>query len=91
MDIWTAQVLKERLKGVVAEGRRRLVVDLSDVSFIDSAGLGALISGLKAARGAGGYLRVACPTDQTRLVLELTTLHRVLPPYATIEEALAAA
>ena len=91
LDLLTAATIKQRLGQAVAEGRKRLVVDLGDVSFIDSSGLGALISGLKSARAAGGYLRIARASEQARLILELTTLHRVLPPFATVEEALAGA
>jgi anti-sigma B factor antagonist len=64
------------------------VIDLDAVTFIDSSGLGALIGGLKAARQAGGDLRIARPNQQARVILQLTTLERVLKPYTTIEEAL---
>jgi len=89
LDLLSAQELKVRLAETVAAGHQRLVVDLGEVPFIDSSGLGALISGLKVARQAGGDLRIARPGDQPRTVLQLTTLDRVLRPYATVEEALA--
>ena len=89
LDLLSAADLKGRLGQVVADGARRVVVDLGDVSFVDSSGLGALIGGLKAARQAGGDLRLARPAEQARTILELTTLNRVLRPYATVEEALA--
>ncbi|MGN6809497.1 MAG: STAS domain-containing protein, partial [Thermomicrobiales bacterium] len=77
------------LSGAVAAGHQRLVVDLADVEFIDSTGLGSLVSGLKASRLAGGDLRLARPPEQARTILQLTTLDRVLRPYDTAEEALA--
>ena len=89
IDLSSSPEVKQRFADAVAQGRPHLIVDLGDVSFIDSSGLGALISGLKAARAAGGYLRIVRPNDQARMILELTTLHRVLPPYDSIEEALA--
>ncbi|MBV9547118.1 MAG: STAS domain-containing protein [Chloroflexi bacterium] len=89
LDLLAAQDVKTRLTETVAAGHQRLVVDLTDVPFIDSSGLGALIGGLKAARQAGGDLRIARPGEQPRTVLQLTTLDRVLRPYATVEEALA--
>ena len=89
LDLLSAAEVKQRLTDAVAAGRRRLVVDLGGVEFIDSSGLGALIGGLKAARLAGGDLRIARPSEQARTILELTTLDRVLRPYATVEEALA--
>ncbi len=89
LDLLAAATVKQRLSQAVADGHRRLVVDLGGVTFIDSSGLGALIGGLKAARLAGGNLRIARPGSQVRLTLELTTLDQVLHPYATVEEALA--
>ena len=88
LDLLSAGEVKERLAQAVADGHRRLVVDLQDVIFLDSSGLGALISGLKAARVAGGDLRLARAGEQVQLVLRLTTLDRVLRPYPSVEEAL---
>jgi anti-sigma B factor antagonist len=89
LDLYSASDVKQQLTRAVAEGHRRLVVDLGEVTFIDSSGLGALISGLKAARFQKGDLRIARPGEQTRVVLELTALDQVLRPYPTLEEALA--
>jgi anti-anti-sigma factor len=87
LDLLTAADVKRDLTDLVADGRRRLIFDLERVSFVDSSGLGALISGLKAARQVGGDLRIARANEQVRTLLKLTTLERVLRPYETIEEA----
>ena len=89
LDLVSSGEVKRRLGEVIAGGHRNIVVDLAGISSIDSSGLGDLISALKAARVAGGDMRIARPGDQARLVLDLTTLDRVLHPYATVEEALA--
>ncbi len=89
LDAAAAPGLLARLNGAISDGQRQLVVDLADVPFIDSTGLGSLVSGLKATRLAGGVLRLARPGEQARTILQLTTLDRVLKPYATTEEALA--
>jgi anti-anti-sigma factor len=89
LDLASAEAVKQQLVQAVGSGYRQLVVDLDGVDFLDSSGLGALIGGLKVARVARGNLRIARPNDQVRLVLELTTLDRVLYPYGTVEEALA--
>ena len=89
LDLLSAAMVRQELAAAVAAGHHRLVVDLGAVEFIDSTGLGSLISGLKATRLAGGDLRLARPAEQARTILQLTTLDRVLKPYATIEEALA--
>jgi anti-anti-sigma factor len=88
LNLLCATDVRTRLAAAVNDGQRRLVVDLSQVGFIDSSGLGALISGLKSARQAGGDLRIANPGEQARVVLKLTTLDRVLRPYDSVEDAL---
>lgn len=80
LDMMSAPVLRDQLRREVQSGNTRLVVDLSGVEHIDSAGLSALISGLKAARQAGGSLHIAQPSKQVSTMLKLTNLHRVLEP-----------
>ena len=89
LDLVSATAVKRHLAEAVAAGHRRLVADLAEVPFIDSTGLASLIGGLKAARLAGGDLRIARANDQARVILRLTKLDRVLRPYPTVEEALA--
>ncbi len=89
LDLVSAGAVKQKFADLVAVGQRRLVVDLAEVSFIDSTGLTSLISGLKATRQGGGDLRIARPTQQARTILGLTTLDRVLHIYQSVEEALA--
>ena len=88
LDMLTAAQVKTLLAEETAAGRSRLVVDLASVSFIDSSGLGALISGLKAARLAGGDMRIANAQEQARMVLEITRLDRVLRLYDSVEQAM---
>ena len=88
LDLLSAAAVRRDLAKAVSEGHHRLVVDLAGVDFIDSTGLGSLISGLKAARLVGGDLRLAAPGAQVRTILQLTTLDRVLKPYKSIEDAL---
>ena len=87
LNMVAAPGLRKELHALVDKGNSRIVVDLSGTEFIDSSGLGALISGLKAARQAGGDLRIAAPTRQVSTVLELTNLNRVLRSYETADGA----
>lgn len=88
LDLKVAHEVKGRLQEVVAGGRARVVLDLDAVPFVDSSGLGALIGALKAARVAGGDLRIARAGEQVRYVLQLSSLDRVLVPHPTVEDAL---
>ncbi|RDH74185.1 anti-sigma factor antagonist [Mycolicibacterium moriokaense] len=87
LNMVAAPALRKELHALVDNGSSRIVVDLSGTEFIDSSGLGALISGLKAARQAGGDLRIAAPTRQVSTVLELTNLNRVLRSHESADGA----
>lgn len=87
LNMVAAPALRERLRELVEAGNSRIVVDLVDVESVDSSGLGALISGLKSARLAGGDLRIARPGPQVLTVLEFTSLNRVLQAYDSVESA----
>lgn len=87
LNMVAAPKLRELVADVVASGSSRIVVNLEDTPFMDSSGLGALIGCLKAARQAGGDLRIAGVQPQVKLVLELTSMDRVLTSYETAEEA----
>lgn len=87
LNMVSTAALREAVHGVVDGGSSRVAIDLSGVEFVDSSGLGALVSGLKTARQAGGDLRIAGANEQVRLVLGLTNLQRVLTPFATVEDA----
>ena len=88
LDVTGAPALKDAVSDAVKAGQPRLVIDMEGVSFVDSTGLGSVISALKLARSSKGDLRLAAPNQQVRVVLELTTLDRVFPYYATVEDAL---
>jgi anti-sigma B factor antagonist len=80
--------LRDAVADVLDAGDKILVVNLAETTFVDSSGLGALVSALKSARQAGGDLRLVAPSEQVSMVLRLTNLDRVLQPRASVEEAL---
>jgi anti-sigma B factor antagonist len=87
LDATTAPEFKARLKELVAAGKTHLIVELSEVSFIDSSGLAAFVSGLKATREAGGTLKLVALSDQARTAFRVTLLDRVFDLHATVKEA----
>ena len=91
LNMASAATLRQTVTTLVQQGSSRFAVDLSRISFMDSSGLGALISGLKTARQAGGDLRITAPTEQVQLVLQLTNMERVLTPYDSVESAFGSA
>jgi anti-sigma B factor antagonist len=90
LDLCTAPKLEKALEEGIEKGAQRLVVDLSAVPFIDSSGLGALISGLKRLRPRGGSLDLVCSRANVVRTFKVTGLLGVLGLYAKREEALAA-
>ncbi len=89
IDVYTAPSLRERLLDLAQQGTTRVVVDLSAVSFVDSTGLGVLVSGLKRFREAGGDLVLVVVQPQILKVLEITGLTTVFSVHATVDDALA--
>jgi anti-sigma B factor antagonist len=87
LNMVAAPKLREVIDGVVGAGAKRIVVNLADTSFMDSSGLGALIGCLKLARQSGGDLRIAAVQPQVNMVLELTSMNRVLTPHASAADA----
>jgi anti-sigma B factor antagonist len=88
LDVAGAPALKEAVTEAMKGDQPRLIIDMEGVSFVDSSGLGSVVAALKQVRSSKGDLRLAAPNQQVRVVLELTTLDRVFPYYATVEEAL---
>jgi anti-sigma B factor antagonist len=67
-----------------------LLIDLSGVPFVDSAGLGALIGGIRRVRELGGDVAVACPRPTLTRLLRTTGFDRIVTVTATVEEAMSA-
>jgi len=83
-----ASQVNDKLHSLLEEGKNKIVLDLSDVEWMNSSGLGILISALSNIRNAGGELRIAQVTDKLKNILTITKLINVLTPYDTIDQAL---
>lgn len=89
LDIEVAADFRGKLLALIDEGHRHLVVDLHDVSFIDSSGLGALVSALKTLKRSNGIGDVRLARVQAPVVslLEIIRLNRVFTSYDSVEQA----
>ena len=87
IDIATAPSLREKLHSLLADGRSRLIVDLDDVTFLDSTALGVLVGLLKRARTEGGELRIVCNQPRVRKVFEITRLDSAFDLCNSVEDA----
>jgi anti-sigma B factor antagonist len=87
IDVYTSPKLRERLVGLVNEGAASIVVNLDEVDFIDSTGLGVLVGVLKRIRARGGSLGLVCHSDALLRVFTITGLEKVFAIYASVDEA----
>lgn len=89
LDAWAEPEVRTGLKEILDRGRTRLVLDLRDLRRVDSSGLSALLSVLKAARSAGGDVVLLAPSAAVVSVLRLTRLDQILEAFADEAAALA--
>ena len=87
-DLYTAPQLKGELLRLIGAGAERVVVDLTNTSFVDSATLGVLLGGLKRLRPRGGEISLVIDDANIRKIFEITLLDRVFPIVKTRSEAL---
>jgi anti-sigma B factor antagonist len=90
IDVATSPTLRERLIDLVNDGATRLVLDLEAVDFLDSTGLGTIVSVLKRVRTHGGDLRLVCTEARIRRLFEITGLDRAVPLHASLDDAISA-
>ncbi|HKF79212.1 MAG TPA: STAS domain-containing protein [Thermoleophilaceae bacterium] len=88
VDLYTAPEFKERMVELIESGKKQIVVDLSEATFIDSTTLGVLVGGVKRLRPAGGSLTLVCTDDNITKIFEITGLDRVFPIHGSRDEAI---
>lgn len=88
LDAHNSGEFKGQMINLFEEGKNNLVVDLQEVRFVDSSGLGALVSGFKNASARNGNLKLCGLQPQVKSMFELTRLHRVFEIFPTTDESL---
>lgn len=89
IDLGSVPTLRSQLHQLLVDGRVHLVLDLHDVTFLDSTGLGVLVGIQKQVRIFRGSLVIVAPSQPVLRILELTALDKVFRIHATHEDALA--
>ena len=90
IDIYTAPRLRELLIDRVSQGSYQLVVNLDEVGFLDSTGLGVLVGGLRRVRAHDGSLDLVCTQQPILKIFRITGLTEVFGIYETVDQAIAA-
>jgi anti-sigma B factor antagonist len=72
-----SQLFRDEVRGALGDEQKNIEIDLSETMFVDSCGLGALISLHKATCNRNGTVRLLNPTPPVQQILELTRMHRI--------------
>ena len=75
-------LLRKTVRGLLDEGQTRIILNLGDVNYIDSSGIGELVSGFTAVRNRGGELKLLNLTKKVNDLLQLTKLFTVFDVYS---------
>lgn len=87
VDVYTAPKLKSRLVDLVDQGKFKIVVDLEEVDFMDSSGLGVLVGGLKRVRSHDGAIALVCTQENILKIFRITGLVKVFPIFENQDQA----
>jgi anti-anti-sigma factor len=90
LDITTAWQFRLKLQEAITEVTPHILVNLSEVNFIDSSGLTSLVAGMRDADKIEGSFRICNVHPEAKLVFEVTMMDSVFEIYDTEEEALSA-
>jgi anti-anti-sigma factor len=88
IDAENAAAFESQCESCIAEGFTRIVMDLGDLTYVSSLGLGAIVRVAKQLRDQGGEVRICCLTGLVRQLFEITRLNHVFPPHDSLESAL---
>lgn len=81
--------LRDKVKSVVGDGLLKIVLDVSKVKWMNSSGLGAMISALATANNSGGDMRIANVTEKIQSLFMITQLIKVFKSFESIDRAIA--
>ncbi len=84
-----ATMLHDQLHDFIKQNKKKIIIDLAKVDWMNSTGLGILISGLTTLRNNKGELKLANVTDKIQSLLAITKLITVFESYDSVEEAVA--
>ena len=90
IDIYTAPLFKQAVVRLVSEGNNDVIIDLSQVTFMDSSGFGTLLGATRRLRPSGGGLYIAGPNSTIQRMLRLTRLDTIMRIFESPQQAAAA-
>jgi anti-sigma B factor antagonist len=85
--MYSAPTLRDRLADLIDSGHHTVIVDLSEVGFLDSTGLGTLVAARTSATESGGALPVVCDQERVLKLFRITGLDSVFDLHASVADA----
>ena len=83
----TVEAFRTSMHDLAEQGQVKLVLDFSNISFVDSSGLGGLVSAVRKFRQHDGDIKLACINDNVRPLVEIVRLHRIFDIFDAVDEA----
>ncbi|MHB8146556.1 MAG: STAS domain-containing protein [Vulcanimicrobiaceae bacterium] len=90
IDVYTSPKVKDAISDLIDRGIYNLVINLENVRYIDSTGLGVLIGGLKRVREHGGSVNLVCTNPQIKKIFDITGLVKIFGIFETEDAAMKA-
>ncbi|MGA1845530.1 STAS domain-containing protein [Deferribacter abyssi] len=90
LDASNSQDLKDIIAQKVGEKKFKFIIDLSNTEFVDSSGLGAMVSKIAHCRANGGDVKIVVTNDRIKEIFQITHLDKVLKEYKNADEAVVA-
>ena len=82
-------ILREELRSLLANGTKHIILNMADVSYVDSAGLGELVGAYTTATNQGGAVKLLNLQGKMRDLMQITKLHTIFPTFDDEKSALA--
>jgi len=87
IDVYTAPQFKEAVNTILSGGQKHLIINMANVSYMDSSGFGALLSATKRLRPLGGTVNLVNCSGAIDRILRITRLNTVFATYESVDEA----
>ncbi|MBV9405760.1 MAG: STAS domain-containing protein [Acidobacteriaceae bacterium] len=82
-------ILRDELKSLLAQGNKHIILNMKDVSYVDSAGLGELVGAYTTATNQGGAVKLLHLQGKMRDLMQITKLHTIFPAFEDEQQAVA--
>lgn len=89
VDVYTVPSFKSAISKIIEDGTKDLIIDLTDVSYMDSGGFGALLGATKRIKPLGGGVNLVGCSQAIDRMLKITRLNTIFNQFDTVDEAVA--